>query len=595
MRWREEYRTFFWLIFSLAVIYGLYVRTLRYGFTNWDDEWYVVKNPVVQASSLSALKTIWFDLSSETRHVLGNEYLPARDTTLMGIHSLLGKSPVVYHAANVILYLIACMLLFVLLLEFSKDLPAVCIATLLFALHPTHVETVAWVSEIKGLLSFVFFFAGLLFLIWRAHLQSAPLLRRLPWFLLATLCFILAVLSKSTAIVFLPLVLVLGSAGLWNPVPARLRRFTWLFFGFLTAIHLAITVMIGRNVESYRPWLGNNLFHHLLTLPTLFARYLRLTVFPYDLQVLTEVKPVVTLFDLRLFLSMATIGLLVALLVWAWKRSYRFLSIAVLWFVVSLLPVVQLVPYVFRFSGRYLFLPSVAVAFLWLHVQGRSSIRRNRIAFLTLGGAILAFFAFRSSEILPRWKNCERLWQAAAAQGQYTEVVLANQYDCFMRDEKYDQAFLTIATAIRRSPDHFPYRVDLGRIYLLRGDLGAAEKSFYQARKLGLPLPAFENNIGVIRMNQKRYREADLLFQSALTRSPKDALAWTNRGHVARFHRRIKRAMVFYRRAVLEDPGFSPAWSRLISLCNRYGTPEDRKELELLRRELGQHPRLLTR
>jgi tetratricopeptide (TPR) repeat protein len=587
---RKEYRTFLWLVLCIAATYVVYVRTLGFGFTNWDDAWLVSHNPVMGSFTIESLKTIWLDLSPETRRVLGAEYLPVRDTFTLGVRHFLGWYPVVHHATSLALYLITVTLFFVFLLNFSADLPAVTTATLLFSLHPSHVETVAWISETKSLLSLFFLLIALLALLARARLTDAPLWKRFPLFLLSTLFFSLSILSKSTAIVFLPLVLALGLTGAWDSVPRKLRWGTWLLFAVQTLLHLGLTMSLGKEMGMYRPWMGENLFHHFLTVPTLLSKYIGLLVFPWKVEILTQISPVRTLLDPRLGVALLVLVPLAFFLVRTRRKGNRLPTVGILWFILALLPVLQLTPFVVRFASRFLFLPSAAIAFLWIGLARIDLAPRKRNAIGFLGAVSILFFGLRSNDLVPRWKNCETLWSSVAREGMQRNVFTANRYHCYLGREKYADALRIMNDAIAAEPGRKEYWVDAGRARLLLWDATGAEVSFARARDLGLPLEAYWNNLGVIRMHQGRLKEAERLFRRVISASPENASAWNNLGKLAWIDRRKKEAIRCYRRAVSEDPS-SPAWNQLIRLTGRWGTPSDLAELEAMRRERSAFPR----
>src|SRR3954447_1934779 len=184
------------LALALAVT-AAYAPSVRGGFLNYDDDWLIQNNPVLRRADAGALATIWTDLRPETRQVLGAEYLPVRDTLLWLEVRLFGPSPQALRAVSLALYLTALLLvgayLRATLAEKSPDeeRPPWSLATVtlwLFALHPVHVESVAWLAGQKDLCALVLAAAALL-----VHARG-----RRPW--AVPLLVLLAALAKGVAV-----------------------------------------------------------------------------------------------------------------------------------------------------------------------------------------------------------------------------------------------------------------------------------------------------------------------------------------------------------------------------------------------------------
>src|SRR5687767_7833773 len=132
------------------------------GFLIIDDPWLIAQNPFLQAPSLDGLVAIWTDLSLKTRQALGTEYLPVRDTSHWLEAMLVGIHAPFMHVVNILIYAAAVVLLFVATKPaFNRVLPSLA-AISLFALHPLHAESVAWLAGRKDVLA-LFFVAGALY------------------------------------------------------------------------------------------------------------------------------------------------------------------------------------------------------------------------------------------------------------------------------------------------------------------------------------------------------------------------------------------------------------------------------------------------
>jgi hypothetical protein len=175
----------------LLAVTAVYAAVLPAGLLNYDDAWLITTSPFLRAPTLAELGRAWTLFDLDTRLVLGAEYLPVRDTAAWLLARVFGVSGPVFHLAQLGLYLGAVTALRGCLRRVCRD-PAVAEVTAwLFALHPAHVESVAWAAGLKDALSLLF-----LTLAMRAHAEE----RRWRAAVVASLTA-LACLSKGASVV----------------------------------------------------------------------------------------------------------------------------------------------------------------------------------------------------------------------------------------------------------------------------------------------------------------------------------------------------------------------------------------------------------
>ncbi len=141
------------LVLAIGLVVAIYAPTLGRGLVNLDDPWLVADNWIVQDASWASVRTMFFDLSSPRRFVLTPEYLPVRDLSVMLDFAVWGTWYGGHHLTNLVLYVAGLVLWFEALAAFGIERRVAGLCVLLWALHPTHAESVAWVSERKGLLA----------------------------------------------------------------------------------------------------------------------------------------------------------------------------------------------------------------------------------------------------------------------------------------------------------------------------------------------------------------------------------------------------------------------------------------------------------
>ncbi|MEK7270812.1 MAG: glycosyltransferase family 39 protein, partial [Planctomycetota bacterium] len=183
------------VLLLLVLTFALYAPTLRYPFVNFDDPGIVLGNPVLRENSVDA----WVSAATERQ---GGTFLPVRALSYKIDFAFTEGNPLVFHAHNVLLAGVLHVLAYFVLLGFFRDPRAALAGAILYAVHPVHVESVAWVTGRKDLLSSIFALAALL-CFRRARVREPASLAPA-----ALALFVLAALSKATVLV-LPLWLVL--------------------------------------------------------------------------------------------------------------------------------------------------------------------------------------------------------------------------------------------------------------------------------------------------------------------------------------------------------------------------------------------------
>ena len=172
----------------VLLVFLAYLPALRGGFI-WDDDDYVTQNPTLH--DLGGLQRLWFKVGAVP------QYYPVVHTTFWLEYHLWGLNPVGYHLINVLLHATAAILLWRVLLRLQ--IPGAWLAAVIFALHPVEVESVAWITERKNVLSAVFYFAAALaclrFASWKE--PGGPNRLRWFWYLGALVLFMAALLSKT--------------------------------------------------------------------------------------------------------------------------------------------------------------------------------------------------------------------------------------------------------------------------------------------------------------------------------------------------------------------------------------------------------------
>jgi Tfp pilus assembly protein PilF len=501
----------------LAITFVAYLPSLDNAFTNWDDPQYVLENPLLPRG----------DLSEILRTPIGGNYHPLTVLSLAADYRRAGLDPAAYHVTNLALHVANTALVFVFVWMLTRGRRwAAAVTSLLFGIHPMHVESVAWISERKDVLYAFFFLLGLL-----AYLKylDKP---RLGWWVATSAAFLLSLASKPAAVVF-PVTLLAMDAyrqRAWSP-RWLIEKSPW----FAMSIAMGL-LTIGAQVESgaleQQADLGTRLFSAVYG----FVMYLVKLVAPVHLSVIYPFPAAAPgqgpAAWLVAAMALAVVGIGVALYLLRARREvwfgFAFYSINVA-LVLQFVGVGRAV-----MADRYTYLPYVGLLLALtfpLDTPGGSTLsgRRAKHA-LAAALAVLASWCFLSTRArCDVWQNTETLW---------TDTI--QKYPTQIADAYINRGF-------------YYHRV-VKRLDLARAD-------YERATAVDPEAPSAWNNRGRLFAEEGQVDSAIACYDRAIAFRPQAADLWNNRGG-----QRLKKgdpagAMADFSRAISLDPRFWDAFA----------------------------------
>ena len=388
-------------IAAAAVLINL--RTLQFQFVSWDDSHYVMENPWIRGFSAVNLTHIftkpWFV-----------SYMPLQLVSYVLDYSLWEFRPFGYHLQQVVLHALDAVLAFELVRRLFGRYWLAVLAGLFFAVHPTHVESVAWVSARKDVLSALFLIPAVLFYL-RARGERSLSVKP---YLVSVLFFILAVLSKVNVVV-MPLFLVLVDLATLR-LPRRDGRW-WMEVVGTKVPYFAVGLVVSVvnwivEVKTTAAYARDPILYLVLKGRTAWDYLAHLTGVPrlnpiYDTPPISSDIP-------SILVSLAGLLFLPALVWLGFRRKNRVLALGAGWMFVMLLPAVFF-PVPTYLADRYLYLASLG--FCWLIaaalLEGGARVRPKALGTLLVAlatAALTAFFAIRTDRYNRVWADSESLW-----------------------------------------------------------------------------------------------------------------------------------------------------------------------------------------
>ncbi len=401
------------IITVLAILtIWLYAPARGFEFVNWDDPWYILNNPHIQSWSFANLKSI------ATEAVTRN-YAPLTIFSFLIEYTIWGDWAGGYHLVNVLLHAGNAILVFLLLKQLTGRTSLAAATAVLFAVHPVQVESVAWVSSRKGLLSGTFMLASLL--CWLRE-------KRTPKLEVWGILFLTAALFCKAIAVVIPTIV------LTYDVFVRREKFTdavvrQLIPGMISLWFLLMTMTAQFTIlGGVRGHFELNRLEILAIDFLILWRYVGMLLYPQELCVLYN--PSTT----GIWAMAGLAGSAWAITYWlVWTRRTRrpLLLLAAVSWIVLLIPVLNFFPITTLMNDRYLYLPSIPALALFVAGFGEIIRRIGEITSRPIGRLVACIlmllvtvgFAQKTRNYLPIWRNDFALWEHAAGQVPELSIV----------------------------------------------------------------------------------------------------------------------------------------------------------------------------
>ena len=514
----------------------VYLPVAQDGFLVYDDGEYITENPAVQ-NGLTWAAIQW---AFTTQHA--SNWHPLTWLSHMTDCELFGPNAGAHHVVSALFHAVNTALLFGLLFRLTGALWPGAFVAALFAWHPLHVESVAWISERKDVLRT--FFALLTLLAYTRYAQkrsrvegresmaksSIPALGPRPAtfdYALALFFFALGLMSKPM-LVTLPLVLLLldywplqrVTSDQWQASKVlRLALEKWPFF-LLTAVSCVVTFIAQRNGETVMTLQQYPLNLRIANALFSYEQYLAKMIWPVNLAVTYPLSLEIPRFAA---ITAAAVLIFISIIVWLGHKRSPCLPVGWLWFLGTLVPVSGLVQVGgVAMADRFTYFPLVgifiAVTFAVHDLAGRFQWPKMPVAGVAV--LVLAACLLLTENQLRYWHNNESLFRHALAVTRDNDIAHVNLAFALEQQSRFDEALAEYREALRLQPRAYQIHDSYGNLLGKMGRPDEALAEYREAIRLNPKIPFLHNNLGAELARLGRFDEAMIAFTNAAQLDP---------------------------------------------------------------------------
>jgi tetratricopeptide (TPR) repeat protein len=548
----------------LAATLAVYSQVRHYDFVNYDDPQYVANNLHVRAG-LTAGGAVWAFSSFEAAN-----WIPLTWLSHMADCQWFGMDSGWHHLTNVWIHALSTLLLFAVLKRMTgARWPSAAVA-FLFALHPLHVESVAWVAERKDVLSGLFWFLTL----WcYARYVERPEVGR---YLAVLLAFLLGLMAKPM-LVTLPFVLLLLDVWPLRRAQGWPGKALWLEkapFLAMAATASAVTFLAQRFGGAVAPLAGIPLPLRLENAAVSYLLYIRDLFWPAGLAVLYPQTAGVPIAEVA-----AAVAVLAGISVLAVRefRARPYLAVGWCWYLGTLVPVIGLVQVGSQSrADRYTYVPTIGLAIMLAWGMAELVERWPRVRLVAIAGAGLAGAACLAVTWfqIQYWESSETLIRRALAVTSGNFIMHNNLSDYYLGQKRYEEARAEATAALAIDPYYLEAHLHLATALNRLGDAPGAEKEYRRTLELRPQDELlFEAYSGLSEVLAAQHRTADALLeaQMAVQTEPDNLDGRFNLGTALATVGRNQDAAVEFATVVRSQPGDADAHHRLAMVLAAQG------------------------
>jgi len=512
-----SFKQIFFIVFLITLISAIYWQVINHDFINLDDAAYVTDNDLVKKGITA--KGI---LEAFTTTQACNWH-PLTWISHMFDSELFGMNPGMHHLINLIFHTINVLFLFLILQQMTGTMWKSAAVATLFAIHPLHVESVAWVAERKDLLSTFFWMLTMAGYLWYVRQKSYKA------YFIMFFCYILGLLSKPM-LVTLPFALLLldfwplkrweilreetTSKKYWTGLTKLIIEKIPLFL--LSLISCLITLYTQRGAIKS---LDLTLITRISNAVNSYVIYLVKTIWPFDLTVFYPFYPINPIHAVLCAAILCLISLSVLITI----KRLPYLFVGWFWYLGTLIPVIGLVQIGGQaMADRYTYIPLIGIFIMavWGLADLIGRWHWGRTILWILSAIVLILLSARTYDQIGFWKNSETLCRHALAINPDNYVAHGDLAIALKKKGDLNGAVKHYKEVIRLNPQNCVAHNNLGTLLAQIGKIDEGIQHFREALKVNPHLADTYYNFGIVYYQTGKYKEAIEYFQKALQEKP---------------------------------------------------------------------------
>jgi len=513
----------------VVVVAAIYVQSFGFDFINLDDDQYITNNSAIRGGiSFAFVKWAFTAFYAANWHPL-TWLSHALDVTFFGVAA--GGA----HAMNVIFHAVNSILLFYLIRLVTGRFWESAAVAAIFAVHPTHVESVAWIAERKDVLSTLFWLLSTLFYV--KYVRDTP---NHKLYIVSLVLFAVGLAAKPM-LVTLPFTLLLldywplerienfNAKNIWPLVREKLP-----FFGFAAASSV-VTIFAQQAGGAIQSTTIIPITARLANAVVAYAKYTAMMFYPADLGVWypfeADISPAI--------IAISGVAIITISGVCIWQiRVRKYLFVGWFFFLGTLVPVIGILQVGRQaLADRYTYVPYIglSIAVVWLASDLLKRFKLPVQAIASVGGVVVLAFSTVAFKQVSYWKNAETIAQRTLAVTRNNYLIESNYCNYLERLNRLDEA----ATQCRSAIEHDPTLVEAW------------------------------NNLGTVQMKQNKWDDARASFEKTIELAPEYSLAYGNLAEVETNAQNVAKALEYLNKAIVVDKdGFFDAKRRAEAYSN---------------------------
>jgi tetratricopeptide (TPR) repeat protein len=537
------------------IVWVVFGQTAHFDFINYDDSVYVYKDPTVtHGLTLEGVKAAFSASHSDN-------WVPLTTISHMLDCQLFGLNAGDHHLINVLLQMATAILLFLALRQMTGFVWRSAFIAAVFAIHPLRVESVAWISERKDVLSGVFFMLTLWTYVWYTR---SP--KPVGWYL-ATLCFFSLGLLSKPSVITLPLVLLLldyWPLQRFNSSTVRrlfIEKIPLLLLSLACCVPTLLAERTGiKSLEHYPLSLRieNAIVSYVIQIERMIYPANLALGYPFPVHGLPWWE-----------VSLAGVFLAgICVLIWTQRQTRPWLLVGWLWYLGMLVPNIGFIQVGTQAQAdRHTYLPQIGLVLLlaWTVAEACAAWRHRRVALASLSTAILVALVFCARAQASYWRDSETLWTRIAVCDPDNFIAHNNLGDFLLDKGQVDAAIAQYRLSLNVHPDARVYD-NLGNALQQQGNPQNAQEAYGDFQSALQLLPDDPNaylGLGNIDLQEGQTAQAIQNFQKALQIAPAFPMANYDLGNAYMQSRQMDLAIRWWQKAVDLQPNFAMAHNNL--------------------------------